>query len=474
MGALLGKIGLAIGGAFLAVASWFGATPAQSPTLGNAGTLPQVAAWYQTVLSASIGQSDTSMTLGSLATTPGGNLPPGYYGFIIDSQNPVRREAVEGYVGTSTIVTGLVRGLSPTNPNVTSTAYAFQHNVGASVIISDYSLLGHIQQILNGSDTFPNIISYTNVPSSSFTNAQQIINKGYADSLSFFGSPNGSLVVKGIYQEATQAQMAIASNTGSTGADLINPTRYNSLTASTSPVNVIASGTLDPSFLLGGNYNLNNITASGTASIVGATTIGGQVTISSVTSSLLQATATGTIKGLGVTPSIGQLISYGANGFQGGVQYMNLTTSTGNLATSTALVNVATLTLPIAGSSSIYNFTVQFAAGGNNSTETSSVVLAQGANAITLTTVTGFNSSNNQFTTIAGQIYMQNSASSMMILFVPTTNTGTIAPTASANNLSVQVINMATTTALDFKMACNGGAGATCAANVTSSVWMYQ
>jgi hypothetical protein len=61
-------------------------------------------------------------------------------------------------------------------------------------------------------------------PSSAPTTDYQMANKKYADDLAIAGAPDMSTSVKGIAQEATQAQIDAGTQTGSTGAQLaVNP-----------------------------------------------------------------------------------------------------------------------------------------------------------------------------------------------------------------------------------------------------------
>ena len=172
--------------------------------------------------------------------------------------------------GTATL-TNCSRGLLPFPPYTASSSYAFPHGGGTTLILSnppqlynELAALGNTESITGlwtfASSTIPQVSSDT-------TNAQDGISPfnlatvGYVASTSFAGVANASLIQKGIVQEATQAQMAAASTTGSTGADLVQSNRFSSLTASTSPVSVIASGTLSSTFLLNGNYALGSTTA---------------------------------------------------------------------------------------------------------------------------------------------------------------------------------------------------------------------
>ena len=154
-------------------------------------------------------------------------------------------------------------------------------------LYNELAAIGNTESITGlwtfASSTIPQVSSDT-------TNAQDGVSAfnlatvGYVNSTTIAGAPNGSLTVKGIYQEATPAQIASGTAIGSTGADLIIPNRNSCITASTTPCSVISSSTIDPSFLLNGNYKL------------GSTTIA-TGTFPNQTSSLLITNASGTVGG---------------------------------------------------------------------------------------------------------------------------------------------------------------------------------
>lgn len=276
----------------LATAKQVATFAAQNEKFGGTGIIPQTAAFFETYTIAAIGTGDTSFTMASDLTTAGIPLVNGYYSFVLE-QGTSQQEIVEGNV-SGTVVSNLIRGIDPQNPDATDSALIFSHSRAADVKITDYSFIGHVSNILQGSDTFPNILSYAaGIGSSSFSNSQQLISKAYVDSVAFAGSPNMSSSTKGIAQEATTSTIASGTTVGSTGADLALTQR----TASTTCVanNVVEAGSssaLASNCLTGGNYSPNTITAtttitnsltSSSSSFSGTSTFTGNVTIPSST-----------------------------------------------------------------------------------------------------------------------------------------------------------------------------------------------
>lgn len=123
---------------------------------------------------------------------------------------------------------------------------------------------------IDGNLTLEEIAAYDSHPT--FTADEQLIDKKYADDLAIAGSPDASTTVKGIVEEATNAEIQAGTGAGDTGARLfVNPTQV-----ATSGANKIllldSSGKIDTSALPGlkfggdGSDGVLNVT-SGTTSI---------------------------------------------------------------------------------------------------------------------------------------------------------------------------------------------------------------
>lgn len=291
---ILHTIGSFIGGLFFAVGSWFAPVHVvQAPPqnkLGSQGIIVNIAAFFDSYLSGAISASQTTLTLGSNKTAAGTTLANGYYSFIIDQNIPNQTEIVEGNV-SGTALTGLLRGVDPQNPNVTSTALAFSHLSGADIRVTDYSAFGHITRILSGLDTLPAILSYDSTTNTSTltSNLLNIPTVGYVNSVASSGAPNADTITKGILQLATSTQVASGTVLGSTGASLVVP---NSFFRSTSSPSVLvpvtdANGKIDSGFI----KQSDNYTWSGNNSYTGTSTF----------SASFRTTGSSTIGAAGVT-----------------------------------------------------------------------------------------------------------------------------------------------------------------------------
>lgn len=180
--------------------------------------LPSATALFETSLQARISTSDTSMTLVANSVRGGGALF-GYNCFTLDEGLSTSEFVCGSVAGTS--VTSLERGLSPADGVTLIPALKFAHRAGADVKITDFPLLERLRDQANGSSTYPYKLSYASEPT--FTAGTDIIDKTYADALSFAGVANASTITKGISQIATALQAASSTATGSSGALLVLP-----------------------------------------------------------------------------------------------------------------------------------------------------------------------------------------------------------------------------------------------------------
>ena len=218
--------------------------------------VPNSPALVDTYLASGITASANSLTLASGVTNDGTTLS-GFMCFTIDVNTP----QVEYVCGTasSTSVTSVTRGVDMTNPNATTT-HAYAHRRFSSIQSTDYPAIQFIQRKINGLDTFDNKLTYSPSVASSSLSGQDLASVTYVNGIAYNGSPNGSTSTKGIYQEATSAQVVAGTATGTTGADLIVP---NSFFGSTSTArNMVpvtqANGTLPSAFVdPNGNYVWN-------------------------------------------------------------------------------------------------------------------------------------------------------------------------------------------------------------------------
>lgn len=116
--------------------------------------------------------------------------------------------------GTYTL-TGVSTALAQ-SPYTETSGLVRGHIGGSKVVISDTTAFWNTFANVNNLNTF--II----LPQSSVTpvNSSDFATKAYVDATAVAGAPNASTTVKGVVQEATQAQVLSKTQVGSTGADL--------------------------------------------------------------------------------------------------------------------------------------------------------------------------------------------------------------------------------------------------------------
>lgn len=193
-------------------------------------------------LQSSIGSTDTTIDLSSFADPTTGtpytmtllntNI---VYGTIAPRTSQSEFISFTGITqnadGTATL-TGVTRGLQKYYPYTTNAAYQLPHAGQSTFIMSDVPQVFEEFSPLENNNTWTGINTFNVSPivptplSSQTTYAASV---AYVNSVAFAGAPNGSLTVKGIYQEATTAQINAGTQTGSTSADLVMNPYYFSL-----------------------------------------------------------------------------------------------------------------------------------------------------------------------------------------------------------------------------------------------------
>lgn len=162
-------------------------------TLNIGAELPQAPALFETSLAAPITANATEMTLVSNSIRGGGTLS-GYNCFTID-EGSAQAEFVCGNA-SGTVVTNLVRGISPSDGISEVAALKFPHRRGASVKITDFPIIQLLRAQNNGDATFENVLRYAGdvVPSG----ASDLADVGYVLSVVNGGSVDfDALVVAG-------------------------------------------------------------------------------------------------------------------------------------------------------------------------------------------------------------------------------------------------------------------------------------
>lgn len=179
--------------------------------LGVGAELPDAPALFETSLAAPITATADSFTLTSNTVSGGGSLS-GYQCFTID-EGSAQAEFVCG-TASGTAVTGVTRGISPSDGVSEVAALKFAHRRGASVKITDFPVIQIIRNQNNGEATFENALRYAGsvVPSS----ADDLADVGYVLSVVNGGTVNfDALVVSGTAGEtlATSTLVYFATTT---------------------------------------------------------------------------------------------------------------------------------------------------------------------------------------------------------------------------------------------------------------------
>jgi hypothetical protein len=160
--------------------------------------VPQISAFFESSLASSMSAAATSFTLAS-ATDRDGNALSGLYGFVIDPDTSDREYVIGTVSGTAVTVT--YRGIDADAPNTEIAGNKKAHRRGAIVKISDYPILGVLRNLINGTDTIPNVLKYASgvTPST----ADDLADKGYVDGVAIAGGADASTTVKGITKLST-------------------------------------------------------------------------------------------------------------------------------------------------------------------------------------------------------------------------------------------------------------------------------
>ena len=233
------------------VASWFGYAPVKEQVNFGASTQSsEVRALFTTTLASKITSSATSMTLSSATDKDGTVLASSTYGFIIDEGTSKEELVLADCTGTT--CTNMTRGLSVRTGTTTVAALQFEHGRGAEVKITDAPALIYASNVFRGKQNLDYKLRYDTTQT--FDNANDIISRSYADSLSFGAVPAASESASGFVELSTGVETASSTSSGGTGARLAIPaslatSTYNSATAGLKVVVTQNNGKIDSNFL---------------------------------------------------------------------------------------------------------------------------------------------------------------------------------------------------------------------------------
>lgn len=242
--------------------------------------VPNTPALFDSYLASGITKTDTTMTLASGVLRNGQSLS-GFTCFVLDVNQPT----VEYVCGTasSTSVTSLMRGVDLLNPNATSSSLAFSHRRFASATITDYPTIQYLVRKSNATEGYDVPLIYSSaVATTTFTDPQQLVDKGYADSLAFNGAAviNANTTSKGVVEIATATEVSSSTAIGSTGATLVIPASQASSTWTSAtlasgiiPVAKPNTGKIDNGFISTSTLFVNS-SFTGTTTVASTTVVG--------------------------------------------------------------------------------------------------------------------------------------------------------------------------------------------------------
>lgn len=236
-----------------------------------------VLADFTTQLATAMAVGATTATLQSATDDDGVALPAGVYFFAIDGNNSQKEHIVCTLSGTS------LTGISSVNrQGVQASGVVRSHRVGSTVTLTDFAHLRYINDLISGATTLNASVPLGYDGTASITTANQLATKAYVDGVAVAGAPTASTTVKGIVEEATQAEVLAKTATGGTGADLyINPTTLPSTLLSDYKVDtgaanayVITPAPAITAYTIGQIFSFKAVSANTTASTLNVNALG--------------------------------------------------------------------------------------------------------------------------------------------------------------------------------------------------------
>lgn len=170
-----------------------------------AQTLIKIIADFNTTLSLKVAIGDTTATLTSATDDDGVSLPTGTYGLTIDRKNSSKE-----YIQCTLTGTALTNIYSVSRQGVKTSGFARIHRKGAEVIISDWSSLKRINDMLDGTVDFDSGTPLKYDGTASITLANQLATKDYVDGVAIAGGSKATDSVYGIAKLSVAAASSVA------------------------------------------------------------------------------------------------------------------------------------------------------------------------------------------------------------------------------------------------------------------------
>lgn len=198
--------------------------------------LGKIVADFRTSLATRIAVSGTSATLQSATDDDSVSLPAGVYYFTIDGDN-AQKEHIQCSL-SSTAITSIQ---SVSRQGVLTSGCVREHRIGASVVITDFAHIKYMSDLLDGTTNLNASVPLGYDGTASVTTANQLATKAYVDGVAIAGASDASTTVKGIVEEATDAELQAGTGAGGTSARLFAGGASHNQTAAANKVPVAKS-----------------------------------------------------------------------------------------------------------------------------------------------------------------------------------------------------------------------------------------
>ena len=266
--------------------------------------LPSIVSVFETSLQTGITSTATTLTLTANSIRGGGALS-GFSCVTLDEGNS-NAEQVCGTV-SGTTMSSITRGISYSDGITEVAANKYSHRRGASVKLTDSPIIQRLKAQNNGDSTFVNQLTYESYLTP--VDDEDIISKKYVDDIAIAGASDGGFTTKGIYEQATQIEMA--SSTGAVGSQKALTSLYATSTPTVRGLYVPVSENdgylsqlwldLTENFAFSGTNTFSGLNTF-TATTTMATTTIAELTVSGDTSTVnLTSTGTQTLNGIDYT-----------------------------------------------------------------------------------------------------------------------------------------------------------------------------
>lgn len=248
--------------------------------------LPKLLANFQTSLSATMSNVAITLTL-SRSTDNDGTTLSGIYELTIDEGTSKEEHMYVTLAGSAGTVSR--RGLSKVDAWTEVTANKFQHERGASVKITNFSLVA-ITRLLSGDDTFNavnwlGVNSITGLATPTSGETTKAANIAYVNAVAIAGASDASSTTKGIVEKATTAETQTGTDAGGTTAPLFaapsdiakntqNQQHVYATDTGSANAYVITLAPVPAAYALGQRFSFKAVNANTTASTLNVNSLG--------------------------------------------------------------------------------------------------------------------------------------------------------------------------------------------------------